>query len=90
MNIWNTMEKSRIYEGGYFRSPSGCSPFGSLNRRICGFATGYAQISQGETSHIPGTICKICITSDGCITRSFCLSGETVALKQDDNNEEVI
>ena len=28
---------------------------GSLNRRICGSLT-LAQISQGETSHIPGTL----------------------------------
>ena len=31
----------------------------SDNRRICGFAFGYAQISQGETSHIPGTLGEI-------------------------------
>ncbi len=31
----------------------------SLNRRICGFAFGYAQISQSETSHIPRTLYDI-------------------------------
>ena len=35
------------------------TPFGSYNRRICGFAFGYAQISQGETSHIPGSLSEI-------------------------------
>jgi len=30
-------------------------PFGSLNRRTCGLLT-LAQISQGKTSHIPGTL----------------------------------
>ena len=33
---------------------------GSLNRRICGFAFGYAQVSPyGETSHIPRTLDEI-------------------------------
>ena len=38
-------------DGGYsavFRT----LPFGSLNRKICGFAFGYAQISLRETSYV--------------------------------------
>jgi len=31
-------------------------PFGLLNRRICGFAFGYAQICLRQTSHIPRTL----------------------------------
>jgi len=33
--------------------------FGSANRRICGFAFGFTQISQDETSHIPGKLSEI-------------------------------
>jgi len=31
-------------------------PFGLLNRRICGLAFGYAQISFRETSHVRQTL----------------------------------
>ena len=34
-------------------------PSRSLNRRICGSAFSYAQISQGETSHISGKLSEI-------------------------------
>jgi len=35
-------------------------PFGSLDRRICGFSFGYAQICLRQTSHIPRTLYAIC------------------------------
>ena len=42
------------------RNLSGLLPFGSLNRRICGFAFGYAQIPAAVgTSHIPRTLSEI-------------------------------
>ena len=40
-------------------SPFAYAHFGAItsdNRQICGFIFGYAQISQGETSHIPRTL----------------------------------
>jgi len=37
-----------------------CSPFGSANRWMRGSLT-LAQISQGETSHIPGTLDEMAV-----------------------------
>ena len=55
MNIWNTMEKNKIYGDGGHSAVIRTFPFGSLNRRICG-SLSLAQISQSETSHILRTL----------------------------------
>ena len=45
-------------------SPFAYAHFGAItsnNRQICGFIFGYAQISQGETSHIRKTLGNIAL-----------------------------
>ena len=60
----NNMRKLTDYIGGVRNSSPAIagSPFGSANRRICGFAFGYAQICSAyalRTSHIPRTLSEI-------------------------------